>query len=150
MGRGAHTLRLDLSHQHFQASYGGDQEAIWRLLLYAQSASEASRFLCMDINRKASGGPWSETTPASNRISAAEFVLQDLKRFPGKGWDLIKIGLCGRVIRMRNMAINALRDLGKEAWLSEAMEELRLATEREPDDEVRQRMRDLVRGQLRD
>jgi hypothetical protein len=80
---------------------------------------------------------------------ALEFILQDLRRFPGIGWDLVRVGLRGRVARARNMAINALRDLGRDAWPSDAMEELRLAAEREPDKNIRQRMRDLIDGQLR-
>src|SRR3990167_1750987 len=48
--------------------------------------------------------------PGFDDDQALDFVLQDLKRFPGKGWDLIKVGLRGRARRNRNMAINALRD----------------------------------------
>jgi hypothetical protein len=80
---------------------------------------------------------------------ALDFVLQDLRRFPGIGWDLIRIGLRGRVVRARNMAINALQDWGRDAWPLDAMEELRLAAEREPDKKVRQRMRDLIDRELR-
>lgn len=82
--------------------------------------------------------------------SALNFILQDLRRFPGKGWDLLKVGLRGRTVRARNMAINALRDWGQHVWPSGAMEELRRAAEREPDDDVRQRLQSLAAGQLHD
>src|ERR1700730_14682072 len=39
---------------------------------------------------------------------ALDWVLQDLRRFPGRGWRLIKAGVCSPVVRNRNMAINAL------------------------------------------
>jgi hypothetical protein len=127
----------------------------WYWLMQTDDSSRIEKVLALareQLNLEAIGsGPTTSLGlgPEFKDDSALEFVLQDLKRFPGKGWDLIKVGLCGRVMRMRNMAINALRDWGKEAWPSEAMEELRLATEREPDEKVRERMRDLVRGQLR-
>jgi hypothetical protein len=88
--------------------------------------------------------------PGFDDDQALDFLLQDLKRFPGKGWDLIKVGLHGRARRIRNMAINALRDWGREAWPSDAMAELGLAAEREPDDKIRQRLHDLMNGKLID
>jgi len=81
---------------------------------------------------------------------ALEYVLQDLRRFPGKGWDLIKAGLRSRTIRARNMAMNALRGWGRGSWPSDAEECLRLAAEGEPDKKVRQRMRDFLDGRLGD
>lgn len=81
---------------------------------------------------------------------ALVFVLQDLRRFPGKGWDLLKVGLRGRPIGLRNMAINVLREWGQGAWPPDAMRELELAVKKEPHQRVRQRMHDLMRGRLRD
>jgi hypothetical protein len=75
---------------------------------------------------------------------ALDFVLQDLDRFPGKGWDLMKIGLRGRTIRLRHMAIKALSAWGKAAWPAEAMAELEAAAEREPDEEVRRDLQELM------
>jgi len=37
-----------------------------------------------------------------------DFIVQDLGRFPGKGWNIIQIALKSPVIRNRNMAIKAL------------------------------------------
>src|SRR5262249_2138700 len=79
--------------------------------------------------------------------SALDFILQDLGRFPGKGWDLIKVGLRGRSVRPRNMAINALHDWGRETWPADATEELRLAAEREPEEDVRERIQKLIAGE---
>ena len=35
-------------------------------------------------------------------------VIQDLKPFPGMGWDLLRIGLHNRVCGVRNMSISVL------------------------------------------
>jgi len=81
--------------------------------------------------------------------SALAFVLQELNRFPGVGSDLVCAGLRARDTRGRNMAINALRDWDRKAWPPNAMEELRRAAAREPDEKTRQRMLDLMQGELR-
>jgi hypothetical protein len=75
---------------------------------------------------------------------ALDFVLQDLKRFPGKGWDLIRVGLRGRPVRLPNMALNALEQWDRSSWPEEADQELRLALEREPDERVRKRFIELL------
>ena len=80
--------------------------------------------------------------------SALDFILQDLRRFPGKGWDLLKVGLRGRAVRARNMAINALRDWGQDAWPADAKDELRLAAARETEEDVRERFEKLIAGRL--
>ena len=72
---------------------------------------------------------------------AADFIVQDLKRFAGIGWDLVKIALRGRTIRLRNMALNALAAWGRNTWPSDAVDVLRIALEKEPDNEVRERIR---------
>jgi len=38
-----------------------------------------------------------------------DFVLQDLKNWPGKGWVLLQTGLRSPVIRHRNLTITALK-----------------------------------------
>jgi len=82
--------------------------------------------------------------------SALDFVVQDLKRFPGQGWDLIEIGLRARTVRLRNMAINALRDWGRGAWPEGAEDAVRDAFTREPEADVRERFRMLLAGRLKD
>jgi hypothetical protein len=82
--------------------------------------------------------------------NAFDFVLQGLRRFPGLGWDLIKVGLNGRTVRARHMAISALRDWGREAWPSDAEAAVVAAEKREIDEEVRGRIRSLLAGTLRD
>lgn len=51
---------------------------------------------------------------------ALEYILQDLRRFPGRGADLVLRGLRARVIRTRNMAIRVLREWRREDWPANA------------------------------
>jgi hypothetical protein len=53
--------------------------------------------------------------PKFEHHSALDFVLQDLSRFPGKGWPLVRAALRSPVVRNRNMAVRALAAWGKEA-----------------------------------
>jgi hypothetical protein len=68
---------------------------------------------------------------------AVDFIVQDLKRFPGVGWDVVKVAMRGRTIRCRNMALNALAAWGRDAWPADAEDVLTRALEIEPDDKVR-------------
>lgn len=77
--------------------------------------------------------------PGFQPHGALDFILQDLNRFPGKGWTLIKAGLRSPVIRNRNMALQAL-----ESWLpaqrpAELPALLDAAYRQEPDSELRAR-----------
>lgn len=72
-----------------------------------------------------------------------DLIVGRLKAHPGKGWALIKVGLSNSTIRNRNMALNAL-----DAWAAgmvpaEAQAVIRQAIRLEPDDNVRERMRQL-------
>ena len=51
---------------------------------------------------------------------ALDWILQDLKRFPGHGWEFIKIGLQSPVTRNRNMALNALLEWPRPSWPEQA------------------------------
>jgi hypothetical protein len=82
---------------------------------------------------------------ASHR--ALDFVVQDLKRFPGKGWPLISCALQSPVTRNRNMAINALRACDRGMWPPAAEQLLARAYEQEPDDRVRDRLGLLIRDE---
>ena len=46
--------------------------------------------------------------PQFRQHMALDIVLQELRRFPGKGWTLIQAGLQSPTVRNRNMAIQAL------------------------------------------
>ena len=76
--------------------------------------------------------------------SAIDFIVQDLKLFPGKGWRLLLVALKSPVIRNRNMAVNALVAWGKENSPAEARHEIGQALRSEPDEKLRVRLAKLL------
>jgi hypothetical protein len=77
---------------------------------------------------------------------ALDFILQDLRRFPRRGWDLVKTGLANRTIRARHMALRTLLAWGPDAWPDDAAPALERALEREPDDKVRAQIEEALRS----
>jgi len=69
---------------------------------------------------------------------ALDFLLQDLGRFPGLGWKLIRAGLQSPVIRNRWMAIQALASWQRDDWPDETDGLLAAAVATEPDAEVKE------------
>jgi hypothetical protein len=82
--------------------------------------------------------------------SAVDFILQDLKRFPGMGWPLIEVGLRARTIRARNMAHRALEAWDRTQWPEQAIFILKTALTKEPDPKVAQRIQALIDGRALD
>ncbi len=78
--------------------------------------------------------------------SALDFVIQDLGKFPGKGWAFIAAGLQSPVVRNRNMSIRALSDWDRKDWPQEALTALNLLKESETNGDVRKRIEDLLAG----
>ncbi|MGZ4897107.1 MAG: hypothetical protein ACXV9O_11755, partial [Candidatus Angelobacter sp.] len=74
-------------------------------------------------------------------------VLQELKRFPGRGWPLIRTGLQNRGVRNRNMALNALMAWPRESWPADGFAVLQAAYEKEPDEGLNKRMGEALRVQ---
>jgi hypothetical protein len=77
---------------------------------------------------------------------ALDFILQDLARFPGKGWPFIRAGLRSPVTRNRNMAVKALRTWGKSAWPPDAEGALKQALSQEPEEGTREWITLALRG----
>jgi hypothetical protein len=84
--------------------------------------------------------------PSFRPHQALDWVLQDLRRFPGRGWRLIKAGLRSPAVRNRNMAINALAVWPRELWPVEATALVLKAHELEPNDNVKRRLHNLLEG----
>lgn len=68
---------------------------------------------------------------------ALDWILQDLKRFPERGWNLLRAGLQSPVTRNRNMALNALLEWPRAAWPAEAEWLLAAAWKAEPNKDLR-------------
>jgi hypothetical protein len=79
--------------------------------------------------------------------SCLDFVLQALRRFPGRGAALIEAGLRSPVVRNRNMAIAALAGWSRAAWPGGLEKALEQAAGSEPDQGVRERMQRVLRGE---
>lgn len=77
---------------------------------------------------------------------AVDFIVQDLRRFPGVGWSLIEVALRGRSIRLRSMAVRALDAWGKPNWPPEAPRLIREAMAREPREELRESFEAILAG----
>ena len=85
--------------------------------------------------------------PEYRHHGALDFILQDLRRFPGKGWPLIRAGLQSPVVRNRNMAVRALAAWGRPEWPEVAEGLLRRAHEAEPAEDTREIMRKTLAGE---
>ena len=76
--------------------------------------------------------------------SGLDFILQDLGKFPGRGWPIVEAGLKSPVTRNRNMALRALGSWGVSQWPTGALALLQQARSEEPDDDLRSRMEQLL------
>ena len=88
--------------------------------------------------------------PMFRRHSALETLVTGLERFPGVGWPHVRTALSSPVIRSRNMALRTLAAWGPEAWPEDVRPVLTAALSAEPDDDVRQRIEQLLSGQTMD
>ncbi|HEX6649675.1 MAG TPA: hypothetical protein VF075_09050, partial [Pyrinomonadaceae bacterium] len=70
--------------------------------------------------------------PEFQHHSALDYVLQELPRFPGRGWPLIRAGLQSPTVRNRNKAVEALASWDRNTWPAEAEPLLKRTLELEP------------------
>lgn len=136
-------------HFHRQRDLGVDH---WWELMQTDSQDRVLQVLDLAYQRLdltlVGSGPGTSLGlgPGYEDDSAVDFILQDLRRFPGVGWALIEVGLRGRTIRARNMAHRALAAWDRATWPAEAESRLRAALANEPDAEVAQRIEALIAG----
>lgn len=142
-------LEMDVWPARFerQQSVRSDQ---WYFLMQTDSRDRVEQVLALareqlDLGKVASGPSLSLGLGADFADDGAvDFIVQDLGRFPGLGWDFLRVGLTGRSLRLRNMTLRALTAWGPKRWPGEASELLRTAAGREPDAELREEMRKLL------
>ena len=86
-------------------------------------------------------GPFGDEHPHQ----ALDFLLQELPRFPGRGWSLLRVALRSPVIRHRRVALRALA-----AWPRDLLDgDVRAALEaclRDPDEHVRDESAAVIAG----
>ncbi len=76
-----------------------------------------------------------------------DMILQELDRFPGRGWPLLAAALRSPVVRNRNMAIRALAGWPRADWPPAAEAALEAARDAEPVADVRERIEAALAGQ---
>jgi hypothetical protein len=110
-----------------------DEEQLDRVLTLAEESLPLSEI---------GSGPSDELGlgPGFQSHMALGFVVQGLRRFPGKGWPLIAVALRSPVVSNRNTALSALEAWDRSVWPTEAAEDLKKLAEHEPDAAVRERM----------
>jgi hypothetical protein len=83
-----------------------------------------------------------------NQHSCLDYILQDLDKYPGKGFELIKAGLRSPVTRNRNMAIKTLSAWGVKNWPEGTRELLEQAEKEEPNEGTKKNIIKLLDGGL--
>ncbi len=78
--------------------------------------------------------------------SCLDYVLQELRRFPGRGARLVEAGLKSPVVRNRNMAVAALAAWPRGEWSGGLEKSLEQAARCEPNQGVRERMNKALKG----
>lgn len=76
--------------------------------------------------------------------SNLDFIVQELRRFPGRGWRLVETALQSPVVRNRNMALQVLNHWDEAIWPDQARLALIRARNAEPDGDVRERIDHLL------
>lgn len=87
------------------------------------------------------------TGPKYEAHRALDWLLQELKRFPQRGWNLLKAGLRSPVTRNRNLALAALMNWPRETWPAEALGMIRNAHALEPNGDAKKWLAEAMRSQ---
>jgi len=117
----------------------------WRYVQQVMEFAEET----LPLNEIASGPSDSPGLgPEFQHHSALDFVLQELRRFPGKGWRLIQTGMQSPTVRNRNNAVQALARWDRTSWPADAEALLRRAIEAEPNDQTRAIMGKVLAGEF--
>jgi hypothetical protein len=128
-------------------------EDYWYFVMQTDDPDRVDRVVELAESRlpldEISSGPSDELGlgPEFKFHSALDFVLQDLRRFPGRGWRLIRTGLQSPVTRNRNMALRALAAWDHQAWPPETELLLRQAVKAEPNESTRRDMHKVLDGE---
>jgi len=139
----AKSLGIDAWEHHFRRFQEGDGYSSWCVV----QTDRADQFdQVIDVLERTLPFGEIETGPAEELGLGAEFaahqrlgtVLQELGRFPGKGWRLLRAGFRSPVVRDRSMALRALQAWPRSAWPADAEALLRRAAAEEPDARVRE------------
>jgi hypothetical protein len=127
-------------------------EPDWYFLMQTDDPDRTDRALALAVSRfdldRIASGPASQLGFGEEYQdhNALDFILQELSRFPGKGWPLLRAGLSSPVIRNRNMALRTLGAWGKAAWPPDAEAVLTRGLAIEPEAGTREWFERVLRG----
>jgi hypothetical protein len=148
----ARVLGIDTWEIHF-ARLGSGRGDNWWIVMQTRDAARIDRVLALAEARlpldAIASGPADEIGlgPAWRDHGHLGFVLQDLRRFAGKGWPLIHAGLRSPVVRNRNAALIALSRWGRAAWPPDAEAALWTSLREEPRAQVRSLIEQVLAGE---
>lgn len=137
--------------RQLRGGWDGDEPGPWHALMQTDDPDQVDCVVALALERlpleAIATGPTDELGlgRAWWAHSALGFVVQDLRRFPGRGWPLVAAALRSSVVSNRNMVIKALSAWGKGAWPPEALPAIRRAIDEEPREDVRRRLIELLR-----
>lgn len=147
----AKALDIDTWDHHFARLESGDDDG-WCFVMQTDDPARIDRVVALAEKMipldKIATGPAKELGLGLEWVNHGhlEFVLQDLRRFPGKAWPLIRTGIRSPVTRSRHMALKALSAWGKAKWPSDAEALLETTLKEEPDEIVRGEIETLLAG----
>ena len=99
----------------------------------------------LDLDALATG-PALDFVGRTPELRSLDFLLQELDRFPGLGWDLLRTGLRSPVIRHRNIALRALSAWPRATLSAEVEAAVRSCLD-DPDPDVRASAAAVLRGE---
>ncbi len=149
--RAAEALGIDTWPEYYSRTHAGEDH--WYDLMQSKDRSRIKKVVELAEARlplsKIATGPGTEMGIglAFKSHSELDYILQDLGRFPGLGWNLISVGLKSPVVRNRNMAIRALLGWGAENWPTDAREFIERCQRIEPDERLRTTFAKLLAGE---
>ena len=114
------------------------EDQIDEVIAFAESALPLGRIATGSAEENGLG-------PRFELHRALGWLLQELKRLPGHGWNLIRVGLRSPVVSNRVMAVRALAAWPTETWPPDALGLLSAARENEPHAETRENLKALLR-----
>jgi hypothetical protein len=148
----ARALAIDTWPHHFARLEAGIDDG-WYFVMQTDDPDRVDRVIALALERIPLGaiatGPGDELGLGVQWAphGALDFILQDLGRFPGKVWPLIRAGLRSPVVRNRNMAIRAFSKWDRARWPDDARAVLERAVAEEPRTDVRARLEAVMRGE---
>jgi len=152
-GRAAHVLSIDAFDAHWRRLTADPLHGNWYAVMQLASEERITRIVALaeqELPLEAIAvGPAMALGlgPEFAAEHALGFILQDLGKFPGHGWDLVQAGLRSRVVRVRNMATRTLRAWPRTAWPTAAAGALGEAAQAEPNDKTRESLNQTLAGE---